>query len=86
MQDKQDGGRAKAEAARGRRLRGRLRRFAATNRDRGGLGTVPVGGAGIMGEGALGRVQAQFDLFNQVSDGGAVFIFADFCTGSTPTG
>jgi hypothetical protein len=39
-----------------------------------------------MGEGALGRVQAQFDLFNQVSDGGAVFIFADFCTGSTPTG
>jgi hypothetical protein len=66
VQDKQDGGRAKAEAARGRRLKGKLRSFAVTNRDRGGLGTVPVGGAGIMGEGALGRVQAQFDLFSRV--------------------
>lgn len=40
MQGKQDGGRAKAEAARGRRLKGRLRRLAVTNRDRGGLGTA----------------------------------------------
>jgi hypothetical protein len=66
VQDKQDGGRAKTEAARGRRVKGRLLRFAATNRDRGGLGTVPVGGAGIMGEGALGTVQTQFDLFSRV--------------------